>query len=82
MGTDTIAEELDRLYEFEMDKYVTECDHWKKMGYKIYRNTKGQHKVVEPLKVKQMYNPNGTANADFVNMFAGTPFADFFGGSK
>lgn len=52
MRTDAIAQELNRLYEFEMDKYITECDHWKRMGYKIFRNSEGKHKVVEPPQPK------------------------------
>ena len=42
--------ELNRLYIYETEKYIEECDHWKKMGYKIYRNPAGEHKVVEPPK--------------------------------
>lgn len=78
MGTDTIVQELDRLYEFEMDKYITECDHWKKMGYKIYRNSEGKHKVLEPPKVEHKYNSYGKPNIG--SMFFGTPFEDIFNG--
>ena len=77
MGTDTIVQELNRLYEFEMDKYITECEHWKKMGYKIFRNSKGKHKVVEPPKVDHKYDIHG--RPDVSKMFAGTPFEDIFG---
>ena len=37
VNTGIIVEELNRLYEFEIDKYVAECDDLKRMGYKIYR---------------------------------------------
>lgn len=68
MGIDTISQELDRLYKYEVDKYIAECDHWKKMGYKIYRNSSGVHKVVEPVKTSFSMN-------DFNDVFG-----DIFGG--
>ena len=55
MGADTIAENLDRLYKYEMDKYVGELDFWKSKGYKVYRNSDGIHKVVEPPKKQEDY---------------------------
>ena len=59
-----IQDELDRLYEFEIDKYIDECNQLKKIGFKIYRNSDGIHKVVAPVRKS--------------DMFAGTPFADLF----
>ena len=78
MGIDSITQELDRLYEFEMDKYVSECDHWKKMGYKIYRNSEGKHKVVEPVRPDLKYNAYGRPNIS--SIFPNDVFGDIFGG--
>lgn len=68
MNIDAIVSELDRLYEFEMDKYISECEYWKSKGYKILRNSKGEHKVVEPIKSRPI---------DFKNDFFGL-FGDIF----
>jgi hypothetical protein len=46
MNLDSISQELDRLYEFEISKYIARCDELKKSGFKVYRNSSGQHKVV------------------------------------
>jgi len=46
MNLDSISQELDRLYEFEISEYIARCDELKKQGFKIYRNSTGQHKVV------------------------------------
>ena len=45
MNLDSLADELDRLYEFEISKYIDRCDELKKSGFKIYRNEQGRHKV-------------------------------------
>ncbi len=74
MDNETIAEELDRLYQYEMDKYLNECNFFKKAGYKIYRNPEGKHKVVKPVK-KEDYK---TA---FSNAF-GDIFGEIFGGGR
>ena len=74
MGIQTIIDELDRLYEFEMDKYISECNHWKKMGYKIYRNSDGKHKVVEPARNANIYNKYGYSTSDMKDIFG-----DIFG---
>ena len=68
--------ELNRLYIYETEKYIEECDHWKKMGYKIYRNPAGEHKVVAPPKVEHKYDSHGKPNINL--MFEGTPFEDIF----
>ena len=46
MNLDSISQELDRLYVFEISRYIERCDELKKSGFKIYRNSDGQHKVV------------------------------------
>ena len=46
MNLDSIAQELDRLYIFEISRYIERCDELKKSGFKVYRNSSGQHKVV------------------------------------
>ena len=46
MNLDSIAQELDRLYIFEISKYIERCDELKRSGFKVYRNSEGQHKVV------------------------------------
>ena len=69
MNTDTIAQELNRLYEFEVDKYIAECDHWKRMGYKIFRNSEGKHKVVEPPQPKYVEGKPVDLNTAFGGIF-------------
>lgn len=76
MSVEVFTEELDRLYEFEIEKYIKECDDLKRMGYKIYRNSEGKHKVVEPPKVEHKYDQYG--KPDVSKIFEGTPFADVF----
>ena len=46
MNLDSLAQELDRLYEFEISEYIARCDELKSSGYKIFRNSAGLHKVV------------------------------------
>ncbi len=46
MNLDSISQELDRLYEFEISKYIERCEEIKKSGLKVYRNSQGKHKVV------------------------------------
>ncbi|MBO4591813.1 MAG: hypothetical protein J5684_04555 [Eubacterium sp.] len=46
MNLDSLAQELDRLYQFEISEYIARCDELKKSGFKIYRNSDGLHKVV------------------------------------
>lgn len=48
MNIDAIVAELDRLYEFDITKYVDECNHWKRCGYRVLRNSEGKHKIVPP----------------------------------
>lgn len=72
-NTDTIAEELNRLYEFEMDKYINECNIFKGAGFRIFRNSEGKHKVVAPQKAEPLKND------DIYKVFGGV-FGDIFGG--
>ena len=74
MGVETIAKELDRLYQFDMNKYLSECDAWKKYGYRIFRNAEGKHKVV--VRVQETTN-----SSDIYNAFGGI-FTDIFSGGK
>lgn len=74
MGVEAFVDELNRLYEFDIDKYVKECDDLKRMGYKIYRNSEGKHKVVKPVK-KEDYK---TAFSDAF----GDIFGEIFGGGR
>ena len=53
MGTNEIVLELNRLFITDKDKYKEECDYWKARSYKIYRDTKGRHKVIEPSKPQE-----------------------------
>lgn len=82
MGVETIAKELDRLYQFDMNKYLSECDAWKKYGYRIFRNAEGKHKVV-PNAAQQLnekcapYMRQNIAKAVF-----GDLFGDIFTGVK
>ena len=50
VSTTSIKEELDRLYKYDINKYLSEVNYWKSKRYKIYRNDSGEHKVVEPIK--------------------------------
>ena len=70
-----IVDELNRLYEYEMERYIPECDQLKKMGYRIYRNDDGKHKVVPPARqrVNEMFKDNELAS--FMNGLFG---ADIF----
>ena len=78
MGVDTIAQELDRLYQFDMDKYISECNKWKKLGYKIYRNSEGKHKVVQSERVTQQRCDDANRNIFGDNL--NSVFGDIFGG--
>lgn len=73
---DIIVQELDRLYEFEIDKYVEECNELKKIGYRIFRNEDGKHRILEPTRPADAYGDN-----DIYNAFGGI-FGDIFRGGK
>jgi hypothetical protein len=45
MNIDSLEQELDRLYQFEISEYISRCDELKRSGYKIFRNSDGLHKV-------------------------------------
>lgn len=77
MGVDVIVRELNRLYIVDKDKYKTECDDLKRMGYQIYRNSDGVHKVFAPEKPKDKKTEQMDA---FKDMFGEIFGADAFGG--
>lgn len=68
MAKEVIEQELNRLYITDKDKYKEECDDWKSKGYKIYRDTKGRHMIVEPVKEQDDYSA-----------IYGKEFGDIFG---
>lgn len=68
MAKEVIEQELNRLYITDKDKYKEECDDWKSKGYKIYRDTKGRHMIVEPVKDQDDYSA-----------IYGKEFGDIFG---
>ena len=68
MAKEIIERELNRLYITDKDKYKEECDDWKSKGQKIYRDTKGRHMIVEPVKEQD----------DYSAMY-GKEFGDIFG---
>jgi hypothetical protein len=45
MTTKEMEERLDKLYYANPKLYLQSLDNVKKSGYKVYRNSKGQHKV-------------------------------------
>ncbi len=45
MTTKEMEEQLDKLYYANPQLYLQSLDNVKKSGYKVYRNSKGQHKV-------------------------------------
>lgn len=71
MAIDIIERELNRLYATDLGKYKEECDDWKSKGYKIYRDTKGRHKVVEPIKKQAMDKIYNATGSDFGDIFNG-----------
>ena len=73
MSTEVIADELNRLYTYEMDKYIGECDYWKKMGYKIYRNSMGLHRVIPPPEQPQSFYDENFGDV-FNSIFGGSIF--------
>ena len=80
INTQTIVQELDRLYEFEIDKYITECTDLKRMGYKIYRNSDGKHMITEPRR-QQRESFYGESVTDINSAFGGI-FNEIFGGGE
>lgn len=75
MGVEAIVLELNKLYICDKDKYKTECDYWKSKGYRIYRDGKGRHKVVEPPKDDTPRTPLSTE--ELKDLF-GDIFGDVF----
>lgn len=54
-----IADGLDKFYLTDSSKYETEVAVLKKIGYKIYRNPDGKHKVIKPMKQDDIYSAFG-----------------------
>lgn len=75
MGVDSIIIQLNRLYIIDKDKYKEECDYWKSKDYKIYRDNKGRHKVIEPQK---RVDQKAQINESFKEIF-GDAFGDIGG---
>lgn len=82
MGTEVIVDQLDYLYQYDMDKYLSEVSDLKRMGYKIYRNNDGKHKLVAPQRERPRYNAYGMPNIDFGNDAINDLFGGIFNGSK
>lgn len=80
INTTVIEEELDRLYKFDMDKYISECNKWKKLGYKIYRNSEGIHKVIVNPQIKEREERDKLK--DMLGGDIGNIFGDIFYGRK
>jgi hypothetical protein len=40
-----LEQELNKLYKTNPEEYKKDCDFWKAKGYKIFRNSKGEHRV-------------------------------------
>lgn len=72
MGINEIVLELNRLFITNPDKYKEECDYWKSKNYKIYRDNKGRHKVVEPVKAQDT-TINEAFGGIFNQIFNGKP---------
>ena len=68
--SDIVKEKLDKLYLTDKSKYEVEIKTLKNIGYKIYRNSDGEHKVIKPLKQDDIYSAFGGI------------FGEIFGGNK
>ena len=66
-----IEDELDRLYKYEIDKYAEECNILKSIGYRIFRNPDGKHRVVEQARMNDIHNNNSIFNTFFGELFGG-----------
>lgn len=60
----TIEEDLNRRYIQDQKEYAKRVETLKGVGYKIFRNSKGQHRV--------------EYNNDYFNEMFGGAFGDFF----
>ena len=45
LTTEEMTENLNKLYWQDAEMYQRTLDHYKESGYKVMRNSKGQHKV-------------------------------------
>ena len=72
MNIEVITTELNRLYTVDKTKYDKEVTDFKAMGFKIYRNDAGKHKVVEPVRQKNdIYSQMGMYGDVFKDIFGG-----------
>lgn len=72
MNIEVIIAEFDRLYVENLSKYNQEVSDFKAMGYKIYRNDAGKHKVVEPVRQNNdIYSQMGMYGDVFKDIFGG-----------
>ena len=76
MAVDIIIRELNRLYIVDKYKYKTECDELKRMGYQIYRNSDGIHKVFAPEKPKDKKTEQKEAITSMLGEIFGTDVFD------
>lgn len=72
MDIEVIIAELNKLYKTDATKYDKEVADFKAMGFKIYRNDDGLHKVVEPVrKQNDIYSQMGMYGDVFKDIFGG-----------
>ena len=71
MAVDVIVAELNKLYTTDKVKYDKEVNDFKALGYKIYRNDEGQHKVIEPERKKKSLFGNEAMDSLFGGIFGG-----------
>ena len=71
MAVEVIVVELNKLYTTDKVKYDKEVSDFKAMGYKIYRNEAGQHKVIEPVRKKKGMFGNEAIDSLFGDIFGG-----------
>ena len=50
-----IEQELNKLYKYQWEEYNTRLKHYKNIGYKILRNSQGEHIVEYKPKLDEMF---------------------------
>ena len=63
--SEVVVEELNRLYKTDPAKHAKECSTLKKLGYRIFINENGEHKVIDPPK-KQETNIFGNTEFGYI----------------
>ena len=76
MSTVHIIDELNRLYKSDMNRYMSEVNYWKNQGYRVYRDSNGIHKVIEPTRFYKKSNDSNIYEA------FGDIFGDIFKGKS